>query len=97
MINEDDKDNEEHDDGCPTQDDLYEGLCIEGYAVHHLGKLYFEFDDEEDEGERSDAFWETLDGVISENEDHHLRIFHVNDHGNVTEFDREGNVIGEWV
>lgn len=89
---------EEQEEGaCPSQEDLNEGLIINGNTVFHRGNEYFEWDDPDDEGERSESFWHAFYDVVDEQGDTDLRVFYINDHGNVTEYNFDGEVIGAWV
>lgn len=108
MYNEDEDEDEGFDldedddtDDCPTQEELGEGIIVDDQKrrAYYNHELYFDLGEEEADNDdaNASAFWDGLSTVIAENNDESLRIFYVNDHGNVTEYDVCGRVIGEWV
>lgn len=81
----------------PTQEDINDGLCLSDdyLKAYRAGKVYYEHDNEDEGGDP--PFWAGLAAEIERQKDWHFRIFFVSDHGNVTEYNSQGEVLGEWV
>lgn len=81
----------------PTDEEIYENLSLgDDGNVYYMRELYMAYDAHE-QGDRSEDFWNALNEVIERRGDQALRVFYVNDHGNVCEYDRSGTIIEEWV
>lgn len=97
----DEEELDNYDDGpdneAPTQEDINDGLCLSDdfLKAYRNGKVYYEHDNEDEGGDP--PFWAGLAAEIERRKDWHFRLFSVSDHGNVTEYNYQGEVLAEWV